>query len=67
MSFDPQHLNPFSTVLIPDAIRFESTAEHAMDVTPEGLYDRFVNKKHGSYCFGQNSLMLEILRGLGFR
>ncbi|KAF9448085.1 cysteine proteinase [Macrolepiota fuliginosa MF-IS2] len=44
------------------------TAEHAMDVTPEGTFARFVSeRKGGSYCFGQNGLLLEILRGLGFR
>jgi len=52
---------------------FENTsmhyaAEHDMDVTPEGIFSRFVSeRKGGSYCFGQNGLFLEMLRGLGFR
>lgn len=38
-----------------------------MDVTPEGLFERLVKRRGGSYCFGQNGLLLEMLRGLGFR
>ncbi|KAF5354216.1 hypothetical protein D9756_006927 [Leucocoprinus leucothites] len=43
------------------------TAEHDMEVTPELLLPRFVQDKNGSYCFGHNGVMLEVLRGLGFR
>jgi hypothetical protein len=38
-----------------------------MDVSLDGLFNRFVNERQGSYCFGQNGLLLEVLRGLGFR
>lgn len=39
-----------------------------MDVTHEGLFQRFVVEgKGGSYCFGQNTLFLEMLRALGYR
>lgn len=40
-----------------------------MDIAPQHLYKRMVadGKGFGSYCFGQNSLLLEILRGLGYR
>lgn len=38
-----------------------------MDVSIEGLFDRLVKRRMGSYCFGQNGLLLEMLRGLGFR
>lgn len=55
-------------------IRFawENTPMHytesgEMDVTPEGLYERFVNRKGGSYCIGQNTLMLGMLRAMGYR
>ncbi|KXN92041.1 Arylamine N-acetyltransferase [Leucoagaricus sp. SymC.cos] len=43
------------------------TPEHDMEVSPEKLFPRFVNDRHGSYCFGHNGLFLEVLRGLGFR
>lgn len=43
------------------------TEDHHMDVSPEGAYDLLVRKGRGSYCFGQNQVFLEILRGLGFR
>lgn len=39
-----------------------------MDVGPERIFQRFVaDKKGGSYCFGQNTLMLGMLLALGFR
>ncbi|KAM6489257.1 arylamine N-acetyltransferase 1 [Amanita muscaria] len=40
---------------------------HAVDVDPQNLYRRFLDEKKGSYCFGQNSFVLYILRGLGYR
>ncbi|KDQ51843.1 hypothetical protein JAAARDRAFT_40667 [Jaapia argillacea MUCL 33604] len=56
------------------AFPFENTAmhytpDHDMDVTPEGVFDRLVSEKKGkgSYCFGQNTLLLGMLRGLGYR
>lgn len=38
-----------------------------MDVSPEAVYDRFIHDAKGSYCFGQNTLLLGVLRCLGFR
>ena len=34
---------------------------------PQKLFHRFVIESKGSYCLGQNSLFLGILRGLGYR
>ncbi|KZO90716.1 cysteine proteinase [Calocera viscosa TUFC12733] len=40
---------------------------HIMDVTPPGLYKRFVeDAKGGGYCFGQNGILLGMLRALGY-
>jgi arylamine N-acetyltransferase len=45
-----------------------STPEHFMDVSPQGVFQRLVqDHKGGSYCFGQNTLFLGMLRGLGYR
>jgi arylamine N-acetyltransferase len=44
-----------------------STEEHFMDVRPQALFDSMVLQRHGSYCFGQNTLLLGMLRALGFR
>ncbi|TFY82414.1 hypothetical protein EWM64_g1604 [Hericium alpestre] len=43
------------------------TKEHFMAVRPEPLYRRMVLERKGSYCFGQNGLLLGMLRGLGYR
>ncbi|KAJ3572440.1 hypothetical protein NP233_g3082 [Leucocoprinus birnbaumii] len=43
------------------------TPDHEMEVTPELLFPRFVRDKSGSYCYGQNGIFLEVLRGLGYR
>ncbi|TFK23881.1 arylamine N-acetyltransferase 1 [Coprinopsis marcescibilis] len=43
------------------------THNHNMDISPDGLYRRFIDEGKGSYCFGQNTLLLGILRGLGYR
>ncbi|KAJ3531948.1 hypothetical protein NMY22_g7948 [Coprinellus aureogranulatus] len=43
------------------------TADHHMDVSALGVYNIFMNGGRGSYCFGQNTMLLNILRGLGFR
>lgn len=48
-------------------VQLKSTANHKMDVTPEGIFERFMKRQGGSYCFGQNGLLLQMLRGLGFR
>lgn len=38
-----------------------------MDVTAEGVFQRLVvDRLGGSYCFGLNTLLLEVLKGLGF-
>ena len=46
-----------------------SNADHLMDVTPQGIFKRVVldGEGHGSFCYGMNGLLLEALRGLGFR
>jgi arylamine N-acetyltransferase len=38
-----------------------------MDNHPQALFQRFIVERKGSFCFGQNTVLLEILRGLGFR
>ncbi|KAI0034536.1 cysteine proteinase [Vararia minispora EC-137] len=43
------------------------TPEHHMPVTPQDIYQSLVVNGKGSYCFGQNGLLLGILRGLGYR
>ncbi|KAF8879268.1 hypothetical protein BD779DRAFT_1447074 [Infundibulicybe gibba] len=43
------------------------TPDHTMDVTAAGVFRQFVHERKGSYCFGNNSLFLQILRGLGYR
>ncbi|KAJ2932443.1 hypothetical protein H1R20_g4671, partial [Candolleomyces eurysporus] len=43
------------------------SASHTMDVSPQGAFERLVKDGNGSYCFGQNTVLLGILRGLGFR
>lgn len=43
------------------------TDNHKMDVTAEGVFQRLVvDRLGGSYCFGLNTLLLEVLKGLGF-
>jgi len=51
---------------------FENTAmhytpTHKMDVTVHGAFQRFVVERKGSYCFGNNTVLLGVLRGLGYR
>ncbi|ESK91089.1 arylamine n-acetyltransferase 1 [Moniliophthora roreri MCA 2997] len=53
-------------------IPFENTEmhyspEHYMVVEPQGLFQRLVKEKNGSYCFGKTGLLLHMLRGLGYR
>ncbi|KAF8879269.1 hypothetical protein BD779DRAFT_1789009 [Infundibulicybe gibba] len=43
------------------------TSDHAMDVTPAGIFQRLVRERGGSYCFGLNGMFLQILRGLEYR
>ncbi|KAH9840855.1 cysteine proteinase [Rhodofomes roseus] len=38
-----------------------------MPVTPQDMYESMVVSNRGSYCFGQNGLLLGMLRGLGYR
>jgi hypothetical protein len=38
-----------------------------MDVTPHGAFNTLMYEARGSYCFGENTVLLHILRGLGFR
>ena len=46
-----------------------STPEHAMRVDPSSIFSRFVleGKGYGSYCYGQNGILLGVLRRLGYR
>ncbi|KAL0568122.1 hypothetical protein V5O48_013873 [Marasmius crinis-equi] len=41
--------------------------KHQLDVTAEGNFRRMVVERKGSYCYGKNGLLLEMLRGLGYR
>ncbi|KAJ7599469.1 hypothetical protein C8J56DRAFT_769353 [Mycena floridula] len=43
------------------------TAEHIVQTDPAALFKRFVIERKGSWCFGHNSLLLGMLRGLGYR
>lgn len=38
-----------------------------MDFGPESAFQRLVQQRKGSYCFGQNTVLLGMLRGLGYR
>ncbi|THU83475.1 cysteine proteinase [Dendrothele bispora CBS 962.96] len=54
------------------AFPFESTTihystHHSMDVSPQGLYQRLVIERNGSYCYGLNGLLLWMLLGMGYR
>ncbi|KAJ4487754.1 hypothetical protein J3R30DRAFT_843226 [Lentinula aciculospora] len=51
---------------------FENTAmhytrHHSMDISPPALYQRLVVEGKGSYCFGMNTLFLQMIRALGYR
>jgi N-hydroxyarylamine O-acetyltransferase len=37
-----------------------------IDLTPEALFDKLVERRRGGYCFEQNGLFLEVLTTLGF-
>ncbi|KAF6760664.1 arylamine N-acetyltransferase 1 [Ephemerocybe angulata] len=50
-----------------DNVGMHYTEDHHMDVSPQGVYDLLVRGGQGSYCFGQNTVLLGILRGLGYR
>ncbi|KAH9929223.1 uncharacterized protein B0H18DRAFT_998311 [Fomitopsis serialis] len=50
-----------------DTSALHYTRDHHMPVTPQEMYESMVVSKHGSYCFGQNGLLLGMLRGLGYR
>ncbi|KAJ2932444.1 hypothetical protein H1R20_g4670, partial [Candolleomyces eurysporus] len=43
------------------------TASHDIDIDPQTLFKRFIVERKGSFCFGQNTVLLEMLRGLGYR
>lgn len=43
------------------------TPDRKMDVDPAALYERFVGRKGGSYCFGHNTVFLGMLRAVGYR
>lgn len=44
-----------------------STNHHSMDISVPALYRRFVVEGKGSYCFGHNTLFLQMIRALGYR
>ncbi|KAF8076134.1 arylamine N-acetyltransferase 1 [Lyophyllum atratum] len=41
--------------------------DHWMDISAEGLYQRMVVERRGSYCFGLNTLFFQMICGLGYR
>ncbi|KAJ7152021.1 hypothetical protein C8R46DRAFT_1042902 [Mycena filopes] len=45
------------------------TADHAMDIAYDSLYERLVASPdgRGSYCFGLNRLFFQMIKALGFR
>ncbi|KAF9524917.1 arylamine N-acetyltransferase 1 [Crepidotus variabilis] len=55
------------------AISWENTSmhyseKHSMDVSPLGMYEHaVVRRKGGSYCFGLNSMLVNVLLALGYR
>ncbi|KAJ3775382.1 hypothetical protein FB446DRAFT_406994 [Lentinula raphanica] len=54
------------------AFAFENTAmhytsHHSMDISLPALYQRLVVEGKGSYCFGMNTLFLQMIRALGYR
>lgn len=70
----PANLHNLSTLVRLQLLTypFENTAmhytpDHYMDVSPEGTFRRLVEEHKGSYCFGQSTLFLGMLRGLGYR
>ncbi|KAF6742559.1 arylamine N-acetyltransferase 1 [Ephemerocybe angulata] len=70
----PRGLETLSAIVKQHLITFpfENTAmhysgSHEIDISAQALFSRFVDERKGSFCFGQNSILLEMLRGLGFR
>lgn len=58
-------------IVLAHAIRipFENLDIHLgrpIDIEPETVFDKLVRRLRGGYCFEQNTLLLEMLRGLGF-
>jgi hypothetical protein len=53
----------------PDGYEYQSSSKRKVEVSSQGTFDRMVTagKGFGSYCFGQNTLLLGILRGLKYR
>ncbi|KAJ7590322.1 hypothetical protein C8J56DRAFT_937321 [Mycena floridula] len=61
-------LTQLHTVSFPfENTQMHYTAEHIVQTEPEALFQRFVIERKGSWCFGQNTLLLGMLRGLGYR
>ncbi|KAF9260736.1 arylamine N-acetyltransferase 1 [Marasmius fiardii PR-910] len=72
-NFDPD-LNKLCVLLQHHIVAFpfentqmHYTAEHAMDIGFDYLYERLVVNANGTYCFGMNRLFLQMIRGLGYR
>ena len=50
-------------------IPFENLDIHlgkSIDLEPRAVFDKLVVRRRGGYCFEQNGLLLEMLRGIGF-
>lgn len=41
--------------------------DHIMDISADSIFQRLVVERKGSYCFGLNGLLLDMLRGLEYR
>ena len=51
-----------------NALYTYSSAEHYLDISPEFTFKRLVADRKGStYCYGHHTLMLGVLRALGYR
>ncbi|KAL5488452.1 hypothetical protein ACEPAI_6570 [Sanghuangporus weigelae] len=51
-----------------DTTLMHYSAEHYLDITPEATFKRLVGeRKGGTYCYGHHTLMLGVLRALGYR
>jgi N-hydroxyarylamine O-acetyltransferase len=37
-----------------------------VDIAPQAIFDKLVRRKRGGYCFEQNGLLCQALKGLGF-
>ncbi|KAL0961268.1 hypothetical protein HGRIS_006231 [Hohenbuehelia grisea] len=43
------------------------SSHHTMDISPDALFQRLVVERQGSWCFGLNGLLYQMLLGLGYR